>query len=142
VTEPTPDEIAAAKALLAGAGFVVLREKSYRQAQERQRVAECQRESAEDRVRSVETWARGCHAEERRLARRLTFVYGLAQAHGATAEELRGDTIDELDAVAEAAKSYRLAVERGISTSDEWFVLTDRLDAVARTEANRKAVLS
>lgn len=142
MSDATVEEIAAAKELLAAAGYVVLREKSYRQAQERQRIAESRRESAEDRVKSVETWARGCHAEERRLARRLTFVYGIAQAHGATAEELRGDTVDELDAVAEAAKSYRLAAERGISTSDEWYVLLDRLDAVARTEANRKAVLA
>lgn len=140
MSEAAEQDIAAAKELLAGAGFVVLREKPYRQAQERQRIAECRRESAEDRTRSVETWARGCHAEERRLARRLTFVYGVAQAHGATTEELRGDTVDELDAVVEAAKSYRLAAERGISTSDEWYVLTDRLDAVDRTEANRKVL--
>lgn len=129
------DDVDAAKAFLEATGYVVLKAKSYRQAQERQRIAECQRESAEDRVKSVEAWARDCHAEERRLARRLTFVYGIAQAYGVTTEELRGDTTDDLDAVAEAAKSYRLAAEHGLRTADSWTVLLDRLDVLGRKDA-------
>ncbi len=81
-----------AKAALEAAGYVVLRAKSYRQAQERQRVAECYREAAEQAAESARAWAREHLAEERRLADRLTFVYGVARAKGATAEELRGDT--------------------------------------------------
>jgi len=71
-------------------GYVVLKEKSYRQAQERQRIAEALKLAAEDRIESVEAWARGALAEERRIRDRLTFVYGVARAHGATIEELSG----------------------------------------------------
>lgn len=133
-------EIAKAKELLEAAGFVVLREKSYRQAQERQRIAECRREAAEDHAKAAESWARSSIAEERRLVRRLTFVYGIAQAHGATDEELRGDTVDELDAVAEAARRYRWDAEHGLPTADSWVTLLDRLDALDRTAANKAAL--
>lgn len=91
-------EIAKAKELVEAAGYVVLREKSYRQAQERQRVAECYRTSAEEARDSAMAWARDCLAEERRLRERLTFVYGVAQAHGATTEELSGSTGERVDA--------------------------------------------
>jgi len=74
------------------AGWVTLREKSYRQAQERQRVAEALRAAAEREAEKYGEWARETHAEERRLRDRLTFVYGIARAHGATVEELRGST--------------------------------------------------
>lgn len=77
-------------AALEAEGFVVLRAKSYRQAQERQRVAEALRRAAEDRVESVHDWAMQAFAEQRRLSDRLTFVYGVARAHGATEEELSG----------------------------------------------------
>ena len=45
-------------------------------------------QDAFSRVESVEAWARGECAEVRRLSDRLTFVYGVARAHGATVEEL------------------------------------------------------
>lgn len=86
----SPNDIAAAKALLEAEGYVVLRAKSYRQAQERQRVAECLRESAERDAASARDWARNCLAEERYMRDRLTFVYGVARAYGATVEELGG----------------------------------------------------
>lgn len=72
------------------AGYVVLKEKSYRQAQERQRVAEALRASEEQAAEHARAWAHGCLMEERRLRDRLSFVYGVAKAHGATDEELRG----------------------------------------------------
>jgi hypothetical protein len=71
-------------------GYVVLRAKSYRQAQERQRVAEALRQSAEEQVESTHRWAEVAFAEQRRLADRLTFVYGVARSLGATDEDLRG----------------------------------------------------
>ena len=80
-----------ARATLEAAGYVVLRERSYRQAQERQRRAECHQQAAEDARESAMAWARNCLVEERRLRDRLTFVYGVAQAHGATREELVGE---------------------------------------------------
>ena len=78
-------------ATLEAEGYVVLRAKSYRQAQERQRVAEALRRAAEERVEGTREWAMQAFAEQRRLSDRLTFVYGVARAHGATVDELRGD---------------------------------------------------
>lgn len=72
------------------AGYVVLKAKSYRQAQERQRVAEVRAQCAAEEAEGNRAWARDCLAEQRRLADRLTFVYGVARAHGASVEELRG----------------------------------------------------
>lgn len=97
----TDDRIAAARALLEANGYVVLREKSYRQAQERQRVAEALMVAAEDAAEGARVWARDCLAEERRLRERNTHVYGVARAHGATLVELAGpDTpVDVLSAL-------------------------------------------
>lgn len=69
-------------------GYVVVRAKSYRAAQERQRVDRALRLAAEDRVASTEAWAHAAHKEQRRLADRLTHVYGVARARGASLEEL------------------------------------------------------
>ena len=80
-----------ARATLEAAGYVVLKAKSYRQAQERQRRAECYRQAAEDARDSATAWARNCLAEERRLRDRLMFVYGIAQEYGATRSDLAGD---------------------------------------------------
>jgi hypothetical protein len=40
-------------------------------------------------VASTRRWAESCLDEERCLRDRLTFVYGVARAHGATVEDLR-----------------------------------------------------
>lgn len=88
--DPTADEIAMARKILESTGHVVLRRKSYQQAQERQRVAECYRDSEIRAAESARAWARDCLAEERRLAGRCTFLYGLARAKGATVEECAG----------------------------------------------------
>jgi hypothetical protein len=79
-----------AKATLEALGYVVIKAKSYRAAQERQRIAECLKRAAEEDAAGYRTWAVDCRKEERRLADRLTFVYGVAMAHGATVEELSG----------------------------------------------------
>ncbi len=97
-----PDAIAEARKLLEANGFVVLRAKSYRQAQERQRVAECYRDAEIRAAEQARTWARDCLKEERRLAERCTFLYGAAMAAGCTEAELRGPdsrVLDELDAI-------------------------------------------
>lgn len=74
------------------AGYVALKEKSYRQAQERQRVAEALRRAAEEEMERKQHWVESENAEHRRILDRLTFVYGVARAHGATEEELAGKT--------------------------------------------------
>ncbi|QQM15293.1 hypothetical protein SEA_POUND_135 [Mycobacterium phage Pound] len=79
-----------AKDLLKLNGYVVLKEKSYRQAQERQRAAEAYMRCEEEAAEHARAWARDCFAEQRRLADRCTFLYGAAIAAGATPEELRG----------------------------------------------------
>jgi len=81
-----------ALAVVRDAGYVVLRAKSYRQAQERQRVAEVLKQAAEEDAERTHAWAISHCDEERRLAARLTFVYGVARAHGATEDELRGNS--------------------------------------------------
>lgn len=88
---PARTDLDEAERLLRASGRVVLREKSYRQAQERQRIAEALRQAAEEDAERARAWARDCLTEERRLRERLTFVYGVAQAHGATVDELRGE---------------------------------------------------
>lgn len=71
-------------------GWVTLRERSYRQAQERHRVAEARRKVEEEAAEHARQWARECLAGERRLSERCTYLYGLAARLGATAEQLAG----------------------------------------------------
>jgi len=71
-------------------GYVTLKAKSYRAAQERQRIAECMAEMAKEDAEHARSWAINCLDEERRLRDRLTFVYGVARAHGASIEDLSG----------------------------------------------------
>lgn len=80
-----------AKKLLEASGYVVLRAKSYRQAEERRRIAQMSVYWAERDSEHARTWARDCLAEERRLADRCTYLYGLAARHGASDEELLGN---------------------------------------------------
>lgn len=84
-------EVAAALAVVSAAGYVAVRAKSYQRAQERQRVAEALLAAEVSHQASTERWARDCLTEERRLGARLTYVYGVAIAHGATHEELAQD---------------------------------------------------
>lgn len=79
-----------AKQFLKQHGYVVLKEKSYRQAQERQRTADIMRESAEERAASQDRWWREEILPELFAYRdRVTFLYGQARAAGCTVEGLR-----------------------------------------------------
>jgi len=78
------------KATLEALGYVVIKVKSYRQAQERQRIAECLMRRAEEEAAGNRAWAVNCLDDSRSVRDRLTFVYGVARAHGATIEELSG----------------------------------------------------
>lgn len=80
-----------AKALLRASGYVVLREASHRHAQRERLITQARADWEIQRAQSVERWALDCLHEERRLRDRLTFVYGVAVAHGATLDDLRGD---------------------------------------------------
>lgn len=116
-----PDSIVAARLLLEHHGYVVLREKPYRQAQERQRVAEALRKSEEQAAEHARAWALNCLAVERKLSDRCTFLYGAARAAGCSHADLRGpdgqvldelDHIDQLDAQEASCKSAAPAVRR------------------------------
>lgn len=80
--------VAKAKAMLEQQGYVVLKAKSYRQAQERQRVAEILRQAEERNAERTRDWARDCLEKERTMRDRCEYLYGLAAAHGATRDEL------------------------------------------------------
>lgn len=80
--------VEAAKALCEEHGYVVIKAKSYRAAQERQRIAQIRLEDSQERVASIDAWARAGYDELRRLRDRLTFVYGVARAFGASVEDL------------------------------------------------------
>lgn len=80
-----------AKNLLQQNGYVVLKEKSYRQAQERQRIAVVRCEDARERAASQDKWWREEILPQLFFYRdRVTFLYGAARAAGCTAEELAG----------------------------------------------------
>lgn len=80
-----------AKHVLREAGYVVIKEKSYRQAQERQRIADVLRLDAQEHAASQDKWWREEILPELFSYRdRVTFLYGAARAAGCTAEELSG----------------------------------------------------
>ena len=80
-----------AKAVMEQSGYVVLKRESYRRAQERQRVAEALLGSEKRHNEDTRAWAFRALDEQVRLSDRLTFVYGVARAYGATVEELSGE---------------------------------------------------
>jgi hypothetical protein len=83
--------IRVAKQFLKKQGFVVLTAKSYRAAQERQRIAEVMAADAREREQSTDKWWRESILPELFSYRdRVTFLYGAARAAGCTVEELRG----------------------------------------------------
>lgn len=94
---PTPREVDIAKQILKASGYVVLKEKSYHQAQERQRVAEAMAADARERERTNDEWWRETILPELFAYRdRVTFLYGAARAHGATPEELTEQNVTRL----------------------------------------------
>lgn len=81
--------VAEAKAALEAAGYVVVKAKSYRQAQERQRVAEALRAAEQEHRESTERWVRtDLIPQKRHMTDRCAFLYGVARAHGATDKDL------------------------------------------------------
>lgn len=77
------------KSLLEAEGYVVVKAASYRRAQERQRIAEALLRSAEERIESVETWARNCLSAERAARDRCSALVGFAMEHGTTLDDLQ-----------------------------------------------------
>jgi hypothetical protein len=84
--------IMGAKAFLERSGYVVLKAKYHRAEQERRRIARIRMDDAMERVVQIDAWARSVCMEERRVRDRLTFVYGVARAHGASVKELTQET--------------------------------------------------
>lgn len=79
------------KAELAAMGYVVLKEASYRKAQERQRIAQVRMESAiEDRQHQRDWLDRDVFPWQRHLTNRVDHLAGLARALGATAGDFVG----------------------------------------------------
>ena len=93
-TVPLPERaapLAAARASLEAAGYVVLKAKSYRAAQERQRLALAQAEWAERDEAENRAWLeRDVFPWERHLVQRLQHIAALAGSLGATAEQMVG----------------------------------------------------
>lgn len=85
-----PEFLQKVKKKLAEEGYTVVKTKSYLAAQRRQRGADMQRQAAEEHAEAQKQWAYKIHDEVRELRERITFVYGVARAHGATHEELSG----------------------------------------------------
>ena len=77
-------------ARLEAEGYTVLRTKSYRQAQERQRVAEALLRSEQEHAEHTRSWALKAFDDQRRAWDRCTYLYGLAASLGATEQQLRG----------------------------------------------------
>lgn len=77
------------------AGFTILRTKSYKAAQERQRIADVMRESAERDKREQREWIeRDIFPWQRHLLNRVNHLGLLAQRLGATAEDMVGPSCE------------------------------------------------
>lgn len=92
MTTDAPADLDTLVEIVKANGYAVVKAPSHRRAQERQRIAEARAEYAAQDADKTRAWAVDCLTEERRLRDRLTFVYGVARARGATIEELNGET--------------------------------------------------
>lgn len=90
VPSPVVDALAVVKA----AGYVTLKEKSYRQAQERQHLARSAAEWEKESAEHARRWARDCLDQERMLRERVTYLAALCMKLGATMDQLRGEDED------------------------------------------------
>lgn len=80
-----------AQNLLESEGFVVLRAKSYQDAQRRHAIAKHEAQWCRDELARTQRWAeQDLGAEIRDLRARVTFLYGAAFAAGCTREQLAG----------------------------------------------------
>lgn len=85
-----PDDIIEAKERLRAWGYRVVKERTYENLRQRWLGAESRVEHEASMRESTERWAHKAFEEQRRLADRLTFVYGVARARGASVQELSG----------------------------------------------------
>lgn len=69
---------------------VIITAKTYENLHQRIQSLEMQLLHADENSAHTRSWAAEAFVEQRRLADRLTHVYGVARAHGATVEELSG----------------------------------------------------
>jgi hypothetical protein len=83
--------IKVAREFLEAHGYVVLREKSYRAAQQRQAIAEAIKHVEIQQRQSTDRWAQQELVPQLlHLSKRCSFLYGAARAAGCTDEELQG----------------------------------------------------
>lgn len=116
----TGSNVDAARRVLANAGYVAIKDSSYRKSQERVRAAEQRAEYAKEEAASQRDWVeRELLPRERHLSDRLTFVYGVARAHGATVQELQGDLITSTDPT---LREHVRATLRMAATDGSWSV--------------------
>lgn len=88
-----PERLEAAKRVVEGEGFVVLKVKSYQDAQRRHAIAKSEAQWCRDELARTQRWAeQDLGAEIRDLRARVTFLYGAAFAAGCTREELAGQS--------------------------------------------------
>ncbi|WP_029137076.1 hypothetical protein [Nakamurella lactea] len=101
-TYEAPEHVGAngdVKFALAATGYVVVKQKSYRQSQEKQRIAEAQRSDADEQRRHNQDWVEnGLFPRIRQLSDRCTYLYGPAARHGASDAELQGPAEPETGA--------------------------------------------
>lgn len=89
--QPSEREIAIAKQILEASGYVALKAKSYRNSQERRRMAEARAEYEAQANLGTQRWVQQDLVPEiRSLHDRVTFLYGAARAAGASVEDLQG----------------------------------------------------
>lgn len=82
-----------AKNALEAAGYVVVKARTYRNLQERERLLKSELDWERRNTAAAESWAQRAHDEQIRLADRLTFVYGEARAAGCSIEQLAGQEV-------------------------------------------------
>lgn len=80
-----------AKAELEAAGYTVVKSTTYRRLLRRIQVLGADLEFEKKNSAATTRWAKSAFDEQKRLAERLTFVYGEARAAGCSVEQLRGD---------------------------------------------------
>lgn len=86
--------LAEALTIVMAGGYVPLKAKSYRQAQERQHIAQAEAEWEKESAAHARAWAHDCLEKERHLSNRCVYLYGLAAKLGATDDQLRGNDPD------------------------------------------------
>jgi hypothetical protein len=89
-----PEDVIPAEqvAKLQEAGWIIVRKSTKDRWAMRTSIAEAKAYFADQDAEHARNWARGRAADEERLARRCSFLYEQAIAHGATPDELRHES--------------------------------------------------